>query len=401
MADGWRRLLEEESEHQWLSMAAFLTFIILGALAIGATEHFVGADVLEEGRAYEGGLVVEVAYHGTGAYTALVYSPDTGYHLFTEDPTSSSVIPIYSPDTVDRGADVRFLKSMPNGEVLFSVENNLLVGIMGNTMVTYEYPTTNGEFGVLDVAEFSTDDGTQRLLLTQEGANTSLRGVAGMIPTHAMSTSLGVQWHTVEAYSQGLWIALGSHHSTAGADGSSPATPQARPVLGWVAWDGTNSTPVIQKVQTFDAGVFHSVASSAHGLIIGGTAQSLVVHDVDRVETMEVPSAQVVSDSQGAVWFIGPLGSQTISRYDEAGISTHVLSRPVPVDHTTVGASGDWVHVHGSDAEGEPIQWSIDIQANGSIESGRGFLNLLYLLFGGVLLASMLRHATIELRRPT
>ena len=43
------------------------------------------------------------------------------------------------------------------------------------------------------------------------------------------------------------------------------------------------------------------------------------------------------------------------------------------------------------------MQWSIDVTADGSIESGRGFLNLLFLLTGGILLAMMLWHAIEQL----
>ena len=45
------------------------------------------------------------------------------------------------------------------------------------------------------------------------------------------------------------------------------------------------------------------------------------------------------------------------------------------------------------DENGFPIQWSIDTTADGSIESGRGFLNLMFLLFGGVMLFMMVSHA--------
>jgi len=34
MAGRWRRLLEEESEHQWLSIGVFFAFILMGAFAI-------------------------------------------------------------------------------------------------------------------------------------------------------------------------------------------------------------------------------------------------------------------------------------------------------------------------------------------------------------------------------
>ncbi|MGB0951301.1 MAG: hypothetical protein ACPGWQ_04835, partial [Poseidonia sp.] len=71
--------------------------------------------------------------------------------------------------------------------------------------------------------------------------------------------------------------------------------------------------------------------------------------------------------------------------------------RHVPVEVTDAGMQGDHVHVHGVDENGFPIQWSIDITADGSIESGRGFLNLMFLLFGGVMLSMMVSHAGRQL----
>jgi hypothetical protein len=400
MAGGWRRLLEEESEHQWLSITVFFAFVLIGAFAIGATEHFVGASVVDIDAEYEGGLVTEIAYHmETDAYTAVVYAPDAGYHFFTQNLDDNTVTNIYSPDTVDRAADVRFVKTMPDGEVVFAVDNNQVIGLSGNTMITYEYPDTNGVFAVLDVAEHTSNEETHRLLLTQEGANTSVRGVSGMTPTHPMSMSLGVQWHQIEAYEEGVWLALGTHFSTAGADGSSPASPQARPVLGWIAWDGTPNTPVVSKVQTFDSGVFHSMASVGETVVVGGTGQSLLIHGLNDVEALDVRSSQVIGDREGRAWFIGEAGSTTILTYD-GELSTYVLGRPLPVDISAVGAEGDHIHVHGTNENGEPIQWSIDVTANGSIESGRGFLNLLYLIVGSIVMASMLRHAVVEWRRP-
>ena len=87
MAGGWRKLLEEESEHQWLAMGAFLAFIIFGALAIGATEHFVGDSVVQSDAWHSDSLVIEIAYHTTNeSYTALIFTPGTngGYAFGTE-----------------------------------------------------------------------------------------------------------------------------------------------------------------------------------------------------------------------------------------------------------------------------------------------------------------------------
>ena len=106
-----------------------------------------------------------------------------------------------------------------------------------------------------------------------------------------------------------------------------------------------------------------------------------------------------VSDTEGKVWFIAPLGSTSLATYEDGTLDIHQLSRHVPVDVTDAGAQGEQVHVHGTDGEGNPIQWSIDITADGSIESGRGFLNLLFLLSGGILLAMMATHAIEQLRQ--
>lgn len=133
-------------------------------------------------------------------------------------------------------------------------------------------------------------------------------------------------------------------------------------------------------------------------MIVGGTVESLVIASNQEVRALDAPSAMVVSDQEGTAWFIGALGSTTISTYDEGVFEVHQLSRPVPVELSDAGAQDDYIHVHGTNAEGEPIQWSIDITAEGSIESGRGFLNLLFLLGGGALLTMMFTYAVKQLR---
>ena len=96
---------------------------------------------------------------------------------------------VYSPESVDLADEVNFMKTMPDGEILFSVEPNQLVGLQGNTMVTYDYGSEDEAFTVLDVAEYVNQDATQRLMLTKEGSTNSFRGVVGMAPTAPMSTS--------------------------------------------------------------------------------------------------------------------------------------------------------------------------------------------------------------------
>lgn len=398
MADGWRRLLEEESEHQWLTLAMFTAFVVVGAFAINATEHFVGDRIVQPDAMHEGGLVVDIEYHSNGeSYTALVFSPSAGYELYTEHADGTNAV-VYTRETNDLGEQVNFLKTMPSGEVVFSVEANRLMALMETAIITYDYTGFDETFTIHDVADFVSDEGTHRLLLTQEGSRTSLRGVHNGVPTTAMSMSSGVQWHHVEAHSEGLWAVIGTSTSTSGADGSSPATPDPRPAFGWVKWDGGNATPVLESVEPFDAGMFHGFASTDDELIVGGTVTSLIIGADESVRSIAAPSAHVVADDDGTVWFIGALGSTNLASYD-GELEVHKLSRSVPVDVSDAGVQGDIVQIHGTDEDGAPIQWSIDPAADGSIESGRGFLNLLFLIGGSVLLAMMLQHAVQQLRR--
>ena len=398
MADGWRRLLEEESEHQWLTLSLFAVFVAVGAFAIDATEHFVGDRIVNVDALHRGGLVTHIEYsEAQGAYTALVYAPDVGYDMFTEH-EDGSITGIYSPESNDLGSQVNFMRTMPNGELLYSVAANQVMGISGGMLIKYDYSAISETFTVLDAADRTVGDQTQRLLLTAEGTNTSFRGLASGVPTPAMSTSAGVNWVGVEPFADGLWVAIGTQPSSSGADGSSPATPDARTALGWITWNGDEATPVLRNVEYHGAGMFHSTAWADDVLVVGGTVESLLVSPNEHVESIDAPAATVVSDASGTVWFIGALGSTTIATYNEDGFEIHQLSRHVPVDVSDVGQQGEFVHVHGTDANGAPIQWSIDTTADGSIESGRGFLNLLFLVVGGIMLTMMIAHVARQLR---
>ena len=398
MADGWRRLLEEESEHQWLTLAMFTAFVVVGAFAINATEHFVGDRIAQVDALHKGALVVHIEYHDDGeSYTSLVFSPSEGYHLFTEFADGANA-EVYTQQRNDLGGQVNFMKAMPNGEILLSVEPNRVVGLLDNMHITYDYTNIEENFTVLDVADFASDEGTHRLMLTQEGSRTSLRGVHNGVPTAAMSMSANVLWHHVEAHSEGLWVAIGTYTGGAGEDDSSPATPDPRPALGWILWDGGNARPEVESSNMELSGMFHGFASTGDELVVGGTVSSLVIGADRTVRTLNAPSAHIVADNEGTVWFIGPMGSTNLATYD-GNLNVHKLSRHVPVDVSDAGVQGDLIQVHGSDGNGNPIQWSIDVKANGSIESGRGFLNLLFLLGGSVVLVMMLQHALQQLRR--
>lgn len=398
MASKLKALLEEESEHQWLAIGVFFLFILVGAFAIDGTERFVGDQLTPITAQHKGSMVMDIEYHqNNDSYTALVYAPLAGYQLFTEHPGDNSATYLYNSDDNDQGRNVTFLKSMPDGDIMLSITQNELIELSSNTASTYVYSSENGEFTIYDAAE---QDETEpdRLLLTKEGKNTSFRGTVGLIPTAPMSMSSGVQWHQVQAHSPGTWVGIGTYTNAAGSDGSSPASPEPRPALGLIEWDGGSQTPLLKTVEIYSAGLFHSLATTSNGTIVGGTESSFFVNEEGDFIPLEAPCIIAVADQEGSVWFVGEAGSSTLSHYEDGELETHLLSKHVPISATVAGAQGDFIHLHGMNAIGEPAQWSIDIQANGSIESGRGFLNLLFLV-GGTALMSMMAWTAFQRMR--
>lgn len=397
MAGGWRRLLEEESEHQWLTLSFFLVFVVIGALAINATEHFVGDRITEPDGMLKDAFVTEIEYGAnTGEYTALVYSTTNSHQMLQKSGNNDNTALVLAQEDA---AKVNFLKTAENGDVYFSMVENQLISVDSGGGLTYNnFTNSKGNFTVLDAATPGETTAFCGLMLTSENTNTSFRGVHNGVPTHPMSMSLGTHWTHLAWFSDGLWVAIGLEASAVGEDGSSPATPRSNPVLGWIAWDGGQETPELRDVHSFDAGVFHSLARAGGHFIVGGTVESLIVSSPKEIERHDLPSALVVADEEGTAWFIGPIGAENLATYSNGQTTVHQLSRPIPVDVVDADAVDSHVHVHGTDAEGQPIQWSIDITMDGSIESGRGFLNLLFLLVGSILIAMMLWHAAEQLR---
>ena len=385
MAGGWRRYLEEESEHQWLAIVGFFLFVLLGALALEGTSDFVGDDIVRVTNQHEGAMVLDITHHGEpGTYTALVYAPSAGYHMFTEF-ANTSVNTIYQPDGVNLGREVTFLTTIED-KAVFSSAPNAWIELQSSTMVTYTVEAGGATFDLLHIAKHSTSE--SHMILTQEGQNTTFRGVNALQATSPMSTTSGVQWDEVIHLQGDQWAAIGHHIATAGADGSSPATPERRPTLGFIQWAGANQTPTLTGVQMF-SGTFHSLVPVADGVLVGGSMSSYHVHEDQSITEINAPSSAAIADANGAVWFLGDQGSTTLGVYADGEYGVEMLSNPMPIATTVVTLNGDTIDVHGTNSEGAPAQWSVDTSANGSIESGRGFLNLLFLIAGGATLAMM------------
>ena len=98
MASGWRKLLEEESEHQWLAIGLFFVFIIIGGFLIGGTNSLegmvLGTDPSHDLVFEEGDYLIDIEYHRDASWSEAhsgILKTHQGYKMYQQ----------MSPDDVD------------------------------------------------------------------------------------------------------------------------------------------------------------------------------------------------------------------------------------------------------------------------------------------------------------
>ena len=118
----------------------------------------------------------------------------------------------------------------------------------------------------------------------------------------------------------------------------------------------------------------------------------------DRTTTsINVASVSSTLDENGKVWMLGSKGSTSVMRLVDGEMETLQLSRPIPLNVQVSDVSNDILYAHGINNNGEPVTYSIDTLAIGSIESGRGFLNLMFVGISSMVLGVMLWTGTKRL----
>jgi hypothetical protein len=74
------------------------------------------------------------------------------------------------------------------------------------------------------------------------------------------------------------------------------------------------------------------------------------------------------------------------------------LARPLPLTVEVSTVSNDIVYAFGINDAGEPVTYSIDTLASGSISSGRGFLNFMFVAISTVVMGVMFWTAFNRMR---
>ena len=91
MASGWRKLLEEESEHQWLAIGVFFIFIIIGGFLIGGTSSLegmvLGTDSSDDLVFEEGEFLIDIDYHQGASWDqahSAILKTQSGHRMYQQ-----------------------------------------------------------------------------------------------------------------------------------------------------------------------------------------------------------------------------------------------------------------------------------------------------------------------------
>ena len=412
MAKGWRSLLEEESEHQWVAIAGFFVFIILGAIVIQGTSKLPGVEYQNNGLEAIDGRVLDIVYGDSDTYTALILADEGGMLFHLDDAGINDIGTDY-----DDVLGMTFMTELHDGSIVVSPSNNTLEVIHFNaedpqrTIIPLE---SNQEvFDVIDVAEQCNGDSYRWLMVTDEGNSTSLRGFGSvgspLLPaqeafgsaslTAAMVTSGEIAWKMVESLDNGTWIAIGSMTNAFEIDENSPATPTKHPVIGFISWSAGPTSPMLTSIEELDKGEIHSLVRLDNKSLLAAGTDSAIHIAKDRTTTeVNFASVSATLDENGAVWMFGSQGSTSVVRMVDGVAEKMPLAQPLPLTVETSDVSNDVIHAHGIDANGNPATYSIDTLAIGSIESGRGFLNFLSVTLCCVAMGVMIWTAFKKMR---
>ena len=301
MAKGWRGYLEEESEYQWVAMAGFFIFILLGAVAIQGTTNLPGVAVGAQGASHDGARVLNIVYSDDTSFTAQIVTAD-GTDLYQQN-GDSSVVELMSSSEGSSADDIRFITLLKNGNVVFSPQENTIQVVhtaqnepAGEVLIsTIEMDNGTGEFDVHDLAESSNGETTSWMMITDENEGTSIRGFGSItsssssantiatsmsdsVLSYPLVNSAGVVWQKIAPLNGELWGASGYLSFISTGAGANPASPALLPVVAVIEWDGTQTAPLIKTIHTGDEGQVHTLIPLSDSTVFAaGTVESTVI----------------------------------------------------------------------------------------------------------------------------
>ncbi len=402
MASGWRKLLEEESEHQWLALGLFMTFVVIGGFLIGGTRNLegmvLGVDSNENYAFDDGYHIIEIDYHANsdwdGAHSAILLN-GSGMKMYQQ--FSSEDVNDIVPFDDDIISDVTFFGSDEEGTVTYSAAKNT-ISTVANGMVSNQIldDGMNSSFTIRGIAKDTSDlILNNRVLITSEDGGSGVRGLGMSGVTVSSLPNPDVIWDGLVYLEDNVYVATGVKTYTE----DNPALPTSLLVFAHITWAGGSSAPQVTISPFLPKGSeVHTFTSMKNGLAAAASDQEVYIISQDSIETLSISAtAMVYEPCEHRLWFFGEIGSDSILRLDveTREESTKNLQYALPLQPTFVIIDGDSLYIHGYDGKGEPDRLSLDLTLEGSMSSGRGFLNFLF-IFAGVLMLGTQLYTIID-----
>ena len=396
MASGWRKLLEEESEHQWLALGLFLIFVVIGGFLIGGTRNLegmvLGVDPNENFAFDDGHHIIEIDYHGNsdwdGAHSAIVLN-GSGMKMYQQ--FSSEDVNDIVPFDDDLIRDVTFFDSDNEGTVTYSAAKNTISTVV-NGMVSNQVldDGAGSSFGVQGVATDTSDSIlNNRVLITSEDGGSGVRGLGMSGVTVSSTPDPSVTWTDIVFLEDNTYVAGGifTYHD------DNPALLGSKVVFAHITWAGGSTAPQVNILAVGEGSEVHTLTSMKNGLAAAASNQEVYLITKDSIEVLSISTtAMVYEPCKHRLWFFGEIGSDSILRMDveTRDEATKNLQYALPLQPTFVVIEGDSLYLHGYDKKGEPDRISLDLTLEGSMSSGRGFLNFLFIFAGVLMLGTQL-----------
>ena len=394
----WRNMLKQESEHQWIAIAGFFVFIIIGAIFIKGTSHIPGVDLIENelGTEYR---IMDSKYADEDNSFMLTYT--SGEFEYLAINSGNKEVLIDSNSDIDAGS-ISGITMIDNGSVLIANGGNNAYLIDDSNISTFEINFGQDNFSLAQI-EQSNDYSDLFLLITTE--NDNLQGIRGLNTSGITSSSTpnneNVRWDSVSHVSTGKWIATGVYNTPVTSGDQSPAAPDMKPVWATILWDGGHTAPMIENIKIGLFGEYHSMIKLNHNhVIIAGTHETILLnHRSGSVINIDYSSVAGLSDNCNSAWLFNGKDSNSVLRFEGTSWDIEELPHQIPINIEASGFDGNTIYLHGMDDNGNSKTLTFDTSAVGSIESGSGFINLAFIIVSLIMFTIMAVNVLDKFRK--
>ena len=394
----WRNMLKQESEHQWIAIAGFFVFIIIGAIFIKGTSHIPGVDLIENelGTEYR---IMDSKYADEDNSFMLTYTSGEFEYLAVN--SGNKEVLIDSNSDIDAGS-ISGITMIDNGSVLIANGGNNAYLIDDSNISIFEINFGQDNFSLAQI-EQSNDYSDLFLLITTE--NDNLQGIRGLNASGITSSSTpnneNVRWDSVSHVSTGKWIATGVYNTPVTSGDQSPAAPDMKPVWATILWDGGHTAPMIENIKIGLFGEYHSMIKLNHNhVIIAGTHETILLnHRSGSVINIDYSSVAGLSDNCNSAWLFNGKDSNSVLRFEGTSWDIEELPHQIPINIEASGFDGNTIYLHGMDDNGNSKTLTFDTSAVGSIESGSGFINLAFIIVSLIMFTIMAVNVLDKFRK--